>query len=110
VSDQEEDFAAMFEASLQTRQLEKGDVTEGAIVSIGPEVALVDVGGKGEAVLAVDELKDADGKREFAVGDRIQAMEVSTTGEVRLSRRLAGAAATDLQYEDAFRSGLPVEG
>lgn len=110
MSDQEEDFAAMFEASLQTRQLEKGDVTEGAIVSIGPEVALVDVGGKGEAVLAVDELKNADGKMEFAVGDRIQAMVVSTTGEVRLSRRLAGAAATDLQYEDAFRSGLPVEG
>ncbi len=110
VSDQEEDFAAMFEASLQTKQLEKGEVTEGTIVSIGPEVALVDVGGKGEAVIVVDELRNADGGIEFAVGDRIQAMVTSTAGGVTLSRRLAGAAATDRQYEDAFHSGLPVEG
>jgi small subunit ribosomal protein S1 len=111
VSDpEEEDFAAMFEASLQTKQLEKGEVIEGAIVSIGPEVALVDVGGKGEAVLNVDELKDAEGNIEVAVGDRIQAMVTSTSGGLTLSRRLAGAAASDQQFEDAFHSGLPVEG
>ncbi len=111
MSDQEEeDFAALFEASLQTNQLEKGELTEGTIVSIGPEVALVDVGGKGEAVIMVDELKNAEGEIEFAVGDRMQAMVVSTTKGVTLSRRLAGAAATDRQYEDAFHSGLPVEG
>jgi small subunit ribosomal protein S1 len=111
VSDpEEEDFAAMFEASLQTRQLEKGELIEGAIVSIGPEVALVDVGGKGEAVINVDELKDPEGNIEVAVGDRIQAMVTSTAGGITLSRRLAGAAASDQQYEDAFHSGLPVEG
>ena len=107
---EEEDFASMFEASLQTRQLEKGEMVEGRIVAIGQEVALVDVGGKGEAVLNVDELKNAEGQLEVAVGDSIQAMVVSTTGGVTLSRRLAGAAANDRQFEDAFHSGLPVEG
>ncbi len=107
---EEEDFAAMLEASLQTRQLEKGEIVEGAIVSIGPEVALVDVGSKGEAVIAIDELKNMEGEIEVAVGDRIQAMVVSTSGGLKLSRRLAGAAATDRQFEDAFHSGLPVEG
>ena len=107
---EEEDFAAMFEASLQARQLEKGETIEGSIVAIGPEVALVDVGGKGEAVIDADELKNAEGEIEFAVGDRVQAMVVSTTGGVKLSRRLAGAAASDRQFEDAFHSGLPVEG
>jgi small subunit ribosomal protein S1 len=107
---EEEDFASMLEASLQTRQLEKGELLEGAIVSIGPEVALVDVGGKGEAVIDVDELKNSEGHVEVSVGDRIQAMVVSTSGGVTLSRRLAGAAASDRQFEDAFNSGLPVEG
>jgi len=111
VSDpEEEDFAAMFEASLQAKQLEKGELVEGMIVAIGSEVALVDVGGKGEAVINVDELKDTEGEIEVAVGDRIQAMVVSTAGGITLSRRLAGAAASDRQFEDAFHNGLPVEG
>jgi small subunit ribosomal protein S1 len=111
VSDpEEEDFAAMFEASLQTRQLEKGEPVEGRIVAIGPEVALVDVGGKGEAVINIDELKNPEGEIEVSVGDCIQAMVVSTAGGVTLSRRLAGSTASDRQFEDAFHSGLPVEG
>jgi small subunit ribosomal protein S1 len=111
VSDQEEeDFAAMFEASLQARQLEKGELVEGSIVAIGPEVALVDVGGKGEAVLDVAELKNAEGEIEVAVGDRVQAMVVSTAGGITLSRRLTGPSASDRQIEDAFHNGLPVEG
>ena len=107
---EEEDFAAMFEASLQAKPLEKGEIVEGIIVAIGPEVALVDVGSKGEAVIQIDELKNADGEVEVAMGDRIQAMVVSTAGGLTLSRRLAGAAASDRQIEDAFHSGLPVEG
>ncbi len=107
---EEEDFAAMFEASLQIKQLEKGESIEGRIVAIGPEVALVDVGGKGEAVIDVDELKNTEGEIEVAVGGSIQAMVVSTAGGVKLSRRLAGAAASNQQFEDAFHSGLPVEG
>jgi small subunit ribosomal protein S1 len=109
VSDPEaEDFAAMFEASLQTRQYEKGELIEGKIVLIGAEVALVDVGGKGEAVIHIDKLKNAEGVVEVAVGDPIQAM--ITSGGITLSRRLAGATASDRQFEDAFHSGLPVEG
>jgi small subunit ribosomal protein S1 len=110
VSDPEEDFAAMFEASIQAKRLDKGELVEGRIVAIGPEVALVDVGGKGEAVIDIDELKNADGEIEAAIGDSIQAMVVSTSGGLKLSQRLAGAAASDRQYEDAFHSGLPVEG
>ena len=47
---------------------------------------------------------------EVAVGDRVQAIVVSTSGGLTLSRRLAGATASDRQFEDAFHSGLPVEG
>jgi small subunit ribosomal protein S1 len=110
VTDPTDDFAAMFEASIKAKRFEKGQTLEGIIVAIGPEVAFVDVGGKGEATIETDELKDADGDLEVAVGDRIQAMVVSTSGGLTLSRRLARGAATDRLLEDAFQTGLPVEG
>ena len=105
-----EDFAAMFEASLTAKRVAQGQTIEGTIVAIGREVAFVDVGGKGEATIEVAELKDADGDIEVSVGDRIQAVVVSTTGGLTLSRKLARGAATARQLEDAFHSGLPVEG
>ncbi|HUE85375.1 MAG TPA: S1 RNA-binding domain-containing protein [Vicinamibacterales bacterium] len=108
--DSTEDFATMFEASVKARRFERGQTIEGTIVAIGPEVAFVDVGGKGEATIEVDELKDDDGHLEVAVGDRVQAMVVSTMGGLTLSRRLARGAATARQLEDAFHTGLPVEG
>ena len=105
-----DDFATLFEASLKAKRIEQGQTIEGTIVAIGPEVAFIDVGGKGEATIEVSELKDADGDIEVSVGDRIQAVVTSTHGGLTLSRRLARGAATQRQIEDAFRSGLPVEG
>ena len=110
MTEPDEDFAAMFEASLQAKPIESGQTIEGVIVAIGPESALVDVGGKSEAVIDTSELKDDDGDLEVAVGDRIQATVVSTAGGLTLSRRLARGAATARQLEDAFRTGLSVEG
>jgi small subunit ribosomal protein S1 len=110
VSEQEEDFAAMFEASVNARRFDRGQTVEGTIVAIGPEVAFVNVGGKGEAEIDVAELKDADGDFEVAVGDRIQALVVSTSGGITLSRRGVRNAATRRELEDAFRAGLAVEG
>ncbi len=106
----EEDFAAMFEASRQARHYEQGQTIEGTIVAIGPDVAFVNVGGKGEAAIDLAELKDDDGALEVAVGDRIQAIVVSTAAGLTLSRKLARGAVTDRQLTDAFRAGLPVEG
>jgi len=106
----DEDFAALFAASEQTKRLATGQTVEGTIVAIGPEFALVNVGSKGEASLAVNELTNDDGVLEAKVGDRIQATIVSMVGGVTLSRRMQRGAATKRQIEDAFRAGLPVEG
>jgi small subunit ribosomal protein S1 len=110
VSESEEDFAAMFEASLKPKRFQQGQTVEGTIVAIGPKVAFINVGGKGEAEIAIEELKDADGQLEAAVGERIQATVVSTSGGLTLSRKLIRGAATQQQLGDAFRAGLPVEG
>jgi small subunit ribosomal protein S1 len=110
VTEPEEDFTALFEASIKAKRFERGDTIEGTVVAIGPDVAFVNVGGKGEAVIELDELKNDDGVVEIAVGERIQAVVVSTEGGLTLSRKLARSAATARELEDAFRAGLPVEG
>ena len=110
MSEHEEDFAAMFEASEKARQFKRGQQIEGVVVAIGPKVAFIDIGGKGEAEIDVAELKDADGDIEVSVGDRINAMVVSTSGGITLSRKGVRNAATQRELEDAFRSGLAVEG
>jgi small subunit ribosomal protein S1 len=110
VTDSHEDFAAMFEASVKPRRFERGQTIEGTIVAIGAEVAFVNVGGKGEATIDIGELKDDEGALEVAVGERIQAIVVSTAPQLTLSRKLARRAATDRQLEDAFHARLPVEG
>jgi len=110
VSEQEEDFAAMFEASVAARQFKRGQPIDGTIVGIGPKVAFVDIGGKGEAEIDVAELKDADGDIEVSVGDRITAMVVSTSGGITLSRKGVRNAASQKEIEDAFLNGLAVEG
>ncbi len=110
MSEPEEDFAALFEASIKASRVRRGQTVEGTIVAMGSEVAFVNVGGKGEAMIALAELKNDDGALEVAVGDRIQAVVVSTEGGLTLSRQLARGAATDRQVEDAFHARLPVEG
>ncbi len=106
----DEDFATLFAASVQAKPLKTGQTVDGTIVAIGSEVALVNVGSKGEASIAIGELRDDDGAIEVKVGDRIQATIVSTQGGVTLSRRLQRGAAGRRQLEDAWRAGLPVEG
>ena len=105
-----EDFAAMFAASPKARQFSRGQTIEGTLVAIGPKVAFVDVGGKGEAEIDVEELKDDNGTFDVAVGDRIHARIISTGGGLVLSRKGVRSAATARELEDAFRAGLAVEG
>jgi small subunit ribosomal protein S1 len=100
----------MFEASVKARQFKRGEPVEGTIVAIGPKVALVNIGGKGEAELDVAELKDHEGDIEVSVGDRITALVVSTTRGIVLSRKGVRNAATQRELEEAFQSGMAVEG
>ena len=110
MSEQEEDFATMFEASVKARRFERGQTISGTIVAIGPEVALVSVGAKSEAQIDIAELKDEDGDIEVALGDRIQAVVVSTSGGIMLSRKGVRNAASQRELENAFEAGLAVEG
>jgi len=107
---EEEDFAAMFEASEKARRFERGQTVNGVVVAVGEEVAFVSIGGKSEAQIDIGELKDAGGVFEVAVGDRIDAKIVSTSAGIVLSRKGVRNAATQRELEDAFNAGIAVEG
>ena len=86
MQDEEEDFATLFEASLKAKKFEDGQSVRGTIVALRDDVAFVDVGGKGEATIGIEELKDDDGVLEAEVGDTIEAVVVSSAGGLKLSR------------------------
>jgi small subunit ribosomal protein S1 len=111
-ADPEDDFARMLEDSLAPKSYREGDAVEGTVVAIAAEAAFVDIGGKGEATIALDELSDPDDPDapRVKVGDTVKAIVVSTEGGLRLSHRLARGAATRQRLIDAFRAGIPVEG
>ncbi len=108
----DEDFAALLEESMgSTTRLELGQKTEARILQIGPDWMFLDIGQKGEGVLDVKELQDDDGKMTVAVGDSISAYFISREGgEMRFTTRLGGGSTGTAQLEEAWRSGIPVDG
>src|SRR3954463_10493711 len=100
----------MFEASVKARRFERGQTVDGIVVAFGQEVAFVSIGGKSEAQIDLAELKDDEGDIEVSIGDRIQAVVVSTSGGITLSRKNVRNAATQRELENAFQAGFAVEG
>ena len=97
-------FAEAFEASLNFKTPEQGELLRGQIVSISGDDAFVSYGGPSEAVMAAAEL---DG---LEVGDTVEGTVVKTSPEIRLSRKLAkGKASLDL-IRQMYENRLPVEG
>ncbi|PLX84332.1 MAG: 30S ribosomal protein S1, partial [Desulfuromonas sp.] len=109
---EEENFADMLEQSLLgATELEPGKKVEGTVLQIGEEWVFLDVGQKGEGILAGSELLDAEGNMTVAVGDTISAYFLSRAGgELRFTTRLGGGATGTEQLENAWSNGIPVEG
>jgi small subunit ribosomal protein S1 len=110
MSDDSEDFAALFARHEAQRALEKGQVVKGRVIHVTAEHVFVDVGGKGEAWIDRAELVDADGRLRVAVGDEVEATVVATGDEVRLSHRLRQGAQAREALGVAAETGVPVEG
>ncbi len=109
-NEEDDDFARMLQESFAPKFHQEGEMVEGTIVSIGSDVAFVDIGGKGEATIDMAELADPDSGVQVKVGDTVRAVVVSTVGGLKLSHKLVRGAATRQRLNDAFQAGLPVEG
>jgi small subunit ribosomal protein S1 len=92
----EEDFAAMFEASIKeggrTGLVKEGEVIKGTVIRVTPEFAIVDIGYKSEGQVAISEFTSAKGEVAVKPGDTVQVFLESRendTGMVVLSKEKA---------------------
>lgn len=108
----EESFADLFEKSYkQTGRLEPGEKVQVRILKITADWIFLDMGRKGEGVLDRKEMLDSDGNLTVAEGNTISAYFLGAEhNEFRFTTKIAGGAAGHAQLEDAFRTGIPVQG
>ena len=98
-------FEAALDASFPaTKRPAEGDVVSGIIAGITPDVVLVSIGAKSEALMDVHEL---EGEK---VGDRIEAVVIKASPEIRLSRKLAAGKRAKAELRAAFEAHIPVVG
>ncbi len=70
MDDTMDSFAALFEASLSGGDFGKeGEIVKGTIVAVRRDHVVVDIGGKSEGLIPVNEFADAQGQVSVAVGD-----------------------------------------
>jgi small subunit ribosomal protein S1 len=116
----EESFAELFEASLKSprkavarRDPELGELVQGEIVQIGAEYAFLDIGGKSEAMIALDELRGENGEISVGIGDKLEGHVMSVGGKeggVLISGRVQRGVGLSDQLRQAFQQGAPVQG
>lgn len=108
-----ESFAELFERSSQQKSgwLEPGQKLTVRVLKISPEWVFVDCGQKGEGIIDRKELLDLDGNLPVKEGDTLTAYFLSSRqGEMRFTTKIGGGAAGNAQLEQAWSSGVPVEG
>ncbi|HEY3451406.1 MAG TPA: S1 RNA-binding domain-containing protein [Myxococcales bacterium] len=108
----EENFAELFAASQAAatpKRFEVGQKVSGRIVQIGHEQAFLDLGGKGEAMIDLAELKDSHGNLIVALGEILEAYVLATGGGIVVTKQLSKGAQRDF-LDEACHSGIPVEG
>ena len=108
-----ESFAQLFEQSLANQRIRPGMILTGLVVDVTPDVVIVNVGLKSEAVIPLEQFKNERGEVEVKPGDQVEvaldAVE-DGTGETRLSREKAKRARTWTRLEEAFNKSEIVTG
>ncbi|WP_256375959.1 30S ribosomal protein S1 [Coxiella endosymbiont of Amblyomma sculptum] len=104
-----ENFADLFEKSLEKTDLRPGALIEATIVEIKPEWIIVDAGLKSEGVIPISEFYH----EEIHIGDKVDVV-VDTPdngfGETRLSREKARRTKVWSQLEKAYKTEELVKG
>jgi small subunit ribosomal protein S1 len=112
---EEESFAEMFERSQKDAgRLTPGSKVEATVLKISKDWVFLDTGRKGEGVLDIKEVTDAEGNLTVQVGDKVTAWFISSrNNEMRFTTKIGGAgggSAGNAQLEEAYASGIPVDG
>src|SRR3954462_1508162 len=108
-----ESFAALFEESLNRKEMRVGEVITAEVLSIDDNFVVVNAGLKSESTIAIEEFRSDGGQVEVKVGDfvsvSIEALE-DGYGSTRLSRDKAKRMAAWLDLEKSLENGEKVQG
>lgn len=109
-----DDFASLlaeYEDKSPNKGPKVGDRIRGPIISMSEEFAFVDLGGKAEGVLELEQLRDSDGVLTKAVGEEVDARVVNIQGgNISLACKMGRGAHAKQELETAFDHQVPVEG
>ena len=107
-----ESFAELLEqSSVTSERLERGQKVKAVILKITPEWIFLDLGRKSEGYLATRELLDEDGEITVKEGETFEAYFLPREDQENLfTTRLGGGEMRQSHLEEAWRSGIPVEG
>jgi small subunit ribosomal protein S1 len=109
----QESFAALFEESLNRKEMRIGEVITAEVVRMDQNFVVVNAGLKSESFIAIEEFRNDAGEIDVKPGDfvsvAIEALE-DGYGETRLSRDKAKRLAAWLDLEKALESGETVQG
>ncbi len=106
-------FEEIFEASLESSQIERGEIVKGRVLAVDQENVTVDIGYKSEGIIPLREFVDAGGEAEVAKDDEIEVYVESVgdeNGQVQLSYARARLSAVWRRVEDAYRNETPIQG
>lgn len=112
IEENEENFADLLENSISgINRFEPGQLIEADIVSISGDCIFLQLSGKSEGQLDAAELMDKDGNLTVNEGDSIKAFFLSAqNGELHFTTKIRGDKAGKAVLENAFESGIPIEG
>jgi small subunit ribosomal protein S1 len=107
-----ESFEELFKAekTKKIRHLSPGQKIKATIVGINDETTFLDVGGKSEGVLNSSEIKDGEGNFIRQIGDVLDVYFLQAKSAEQLFTTSIGSGSSNAHLEEAFRSGIPVEG
>lgn len=105
-------FAEMFDDGFAIpASFEPGQQVEATVIRIGKSGVFIDVGGKSEGYIAREEFVGKDGQLSVKEGDRVRAYFLSAAhSEMLFTTNLGAGSAAQAHLEEAWASGIPVEG
>ncbi len=92
------------------RTLSPGQKTTATIVGVDGETIFLDVGLKSEGIINASEFLDEEGELSVKIGDSVSVYYLKSGRSEQLFTTRLGSGAGSAHLEEAWRSGVPVEG
>jgi small subunit ribosomal protein S1 len=71
---EDENFAALYEASLKDHELKEGEIVKGEVIQVLADHVVVDIGYKSEGTIPIEEFGIKEGKPDVNEGDKVDVL------------------------------------